>query len=53
MRQGRQHEASPRVEQHIRQELFRRVPSQLQALIKSQVGSGGGATLTAVPRAVK
>ena len=43
VRQGWQHEASPRVEQQFRQELFSRVPAQVQALIRSQGGPGGGA----------
>ena len=49
VRQGWQHEASSRVEQQFRQELFRRVPEQVQALVRSQGGPGGGAALTAVP----
>ena len=49
VRQGWQHEASSRVEQQFRQELFRRIPVQMQALIRSQGGPGGGTALSAVP----
>ena len=42
VRQGWQHEASSRVEQQFR-------PVQVQVLIRSQGGPGGGAALTAVP----
>ena len=48
VRQGWQHEASSRVEQQFRQELFRRIPVQVQALIRSKGGPGGGAALSAV-----
>ena len=49
VRQGWQHEAISWVEQQFRQELFVRVPVQVQALIRSRGGPGGGAALAAVP----
>ena len=48
VRQGWQHEASRRVEEH-REELFSRVSDQKRALIRSQAGPGAGAALTALP----
>ena len=48
-RQGWQHEASRRVEEHHREELFTRVSDQERALIRSQAGPGAGAALTALP----
>ena len=49
VRKGWQHEASSRKEQHFREEFFRRVPQQVQALVRSQAGPGAAAALTTVP----
>ena len=49
VRQGWQHEASSRVEQHFRASLFTRVSEQVQALVRSQAGAGAGSALTVAP----
>ena len=49
VRQGWQHEASSRKEQHFRDEFFTRVPQQVQALVRSQGGPGAEAALSTVP----
>ena len=48
VRSGWQHEASARVEERYREDLFTRMPEQVQALVRSQAGAGAGA-LTVVP----
>ena len=49
VRQGWQHEASSRKEQHFRDEFFKKVSQQVQALVRSQGGPCAGAALSTVP----
>ena len=48
VRSGWQHDASA-VEERYREDLFTRMPEQVQALVRSQAGAGAGAALTVVP----
>ena len=49
MRSGWQHEASARVEERFREDLFTRMPEQVQAVVRSQAGVGAAAALTVAP----